>query len=95
MPTTAKTPGMMTAFEAKTRFGTLLRRVAAGEEIIITRHDMPVARIVPQDQDKDRRDRARLAMEGLQKLRQQIMARPDYVEPTDEDIREGIAWGRK
>ena len=31
------------AFEAKTRFGELLDRVIAGEEIVITRHGRPVA----------------------------------------------------
>lgn len=36
----------LTAFEAKTRFGELLERVAAGEEIVITRHDTPVARVI-------------------------------------------------
>jgi antitoxin (DNA-binding transcriptional repressor) of toxin-antitoxin stability system len=36
----------MTAFEAKTRFGELLHRVERGEEIVITRHDRPVARVV-------------------------------------------------
>ena len=35
----------VTAFEAKTRFGQLLERVTRGEEIVITRHDKPVARI--------------------------------------------------
>ena len=38
----------VTALEAKTRFGELLDRVARGEEIVITRHDKPVARIVPE-----------------------------------------------
>jgi prevent-host-death family protein len=38
----------ITAFEAKTRFGELLERVTRGEEIVITRHDKPVARIVPE-----------------------------------------------
>jgi len=33
----------VTAFEAKTRFGELLDRVARGEEIVITRHDKAVA----------------------------------------------------
>ena len=37
----------VTALEAKTRFGELLERVARGEEIVITRHDKPVARILP------------------------------------------------
>jgi len=32
----------ITAFEAKTRFGELLERVARGEEIVITRHEKGV-----------------------------------------------------
>ncbi len=35
------------AFEAKTKFSEILDRVARGEEIVVTRHDKPVARIVP------------------------------------------------
>ncbi|HUY92469.1 MAG TPA: type II toxin-antitoxin system prevent-host-death family antitoxin [Pirellulales bacterium] len=35
------------AYEAKTHFSELLERVAAGEEITITRHGSPVARLVP------------------------------------------------
>jgi prevent-host-death family protein len=38
----------VTAFEAKTRFGQLLERVARGEEVVITKHDEPVARLVPE-----------------------------------------------
>jgi prevent-host-death family protein len=34
------------AFEAKTHLSALLDRVAAGEEVIITRHGKPVARLV-------------------------------------------------
>ena len=34
------------AFEAKNKFGMLLDRVEHGEEIIITRHGKPVARLV-------------------------------------------------
>ena len=41
--------GNVSAFEAKTRFGELLDRVAKGEEVVITRHDKPVARLVPVD----------------------------------------------
>ncbi len=33
--------------EAKTQFSRLLRRVATGEEIIITNRGVPVARLVP------------------------------------------------
>lgn len=35
------------AYDAKTRFSQLLERVAGGEEITITRHGAPVARLVP------------------------------------------------
>ena len=35
------------AYEAKTRFSQLLERVVSGEEITITRHGNPVARLVP------------------------------------------------
>jgi prevent-host-death family protein len=35
------------AYEAKTHFSELLERVAGGEEITITRHGQPVARMVP------------------------------------------------
>jgi prevent-host-death family protein len=58
------------AFEAKNTLGGLLDRVESGEEIVITRHGKPVARLVPNvgnpDQNKARaafermRERARL-----------------------------------
>jgi prevent-host-death family protein len=35
------------AFEAKNTLGALLDRVEQGEEIVITRHGKPVARLVP------------------------------------------------
>jgi len=35
------------AFEAKNRLGALLDRVEQGEEIVITRHGKPVARLAP------------------------------------------------
>jgi len=44
MNTTTTTVG---AFEAKTKFSELLERVRQGEEITITRHDKPIARLVP------------------------------------------------
>jgi prevent-host-death family protein len=36
------------AFEAKTKFSELLERVRQGEEITITRHEKPIARLVLQ-----------------------------------------------
>jgi prevent-host-death family protein len=35
------------AFEAKTHLSALLDRVARGEQIVITKHGRPVARLVP------------------------------------------------
>lgn len=37
------------AYEAKTRFPELLRRVQQGERITITRHGVPVAVLVPPE----------------------------------------------
>lgn len=63
----------VTAFEAKTRFGKLLERVVRGEEIVITRHEKPVARIVPEGRVS--RQEVRDAVAGLRELRLRIAAR--------------------
>ena len=63
----------VTAFEAKARFGKLLERVARGEEIVITRHEKPVARIIPEGSPDLRAVRAAVA--GLRELRRQIAER--------------------
>jgi len=42
------------AFEAKNTLGNLLDRVERGEEIVITRHGKPVARLVPNAERQDR-----------------------------------------
>ena len=36
------------AYDAKTRLSELLDRVASGEQIVITRHGRPIARLVPE-----------------------------------------------
>ncbi len=41
--------------EAKTHLSRLLTRVTAGEEIVISRHGRPVARLVPVDPVPSRR----------------------------------------
>ena len=51
------------AFEAKTHLPKLLQRVEAGERFVITKHNRPVAELVPfgaYDADK-----VRTAIEGL------------------------------
>ena len=42
-------------YEAKTQLSRLLRRVAAGEEIIIANRGVPVARLVPVSAKKPKR----------------------------------------
>lgn len=41
------------AFEAKNTLGALLDRVQDGEEIVITRHGKPVARLIPETGTKN------------------------------------------
>ena len=55
------------AFEAKTHLSALLDRVAAGEEVVITKHGKPVARLVGTQQID--RARANDAFEKLKALR--------------------------
>jgi prevent-host-death family protein len=58
------------AFEAKTKFGELLDRVIGGEEIIITRHEKPVARLIPEGSQS--LEGIRRAAEGLEALQSDI-----------------------
>ena len=60
----------ITAFGAKTRFGELLDRVSRGEEVVITRHDKPVARIVPEGSRN--LEEVRRAVEDLHALRREM-----------------------
>ena len=60
------------AFQAKTKFGELLDRVVGGEEIIITRHEKPVARLIPGGGRS--LEEVRRAAEGLESLQQEIAA---------------------
>ena len=65
MDTDMRTVG---AFEAKTHLSTLLDRVARGEEVLITRHGQPVARLVPAGvADRERITRAIAKLKTLAK----------------------------
>ncbi len=55
------------AFQAKNQLGTLLNDVEHGEEIVITRHGKPVARLVPIEPGLDRA-KAQRAAAGLLKM---------------------------
>jgi prevent-host-death family protein len=49
------------AFEAKNRFSDLIDRVGRGAEVTITKHDKPVARIVPIKEQSRREKLAAVA----------------------------------
>lgn len=84
----------VTAFEAKTRFGKLLARVTSGEEIVITRHDQPVARIVPEGRANV--DGVRMAAAALRGTRQRIARRRgDQPTLTHAQIARLIQEGRR
>jgi prevent-host-death family protein len=88
----------ITALEAKTRFGKLLARVAKGEEVIITKHDKPVARILPPKVTgvSDDLSRFAVAAEEFRKIRERIRTRTKGKQVlTDEEVRSAIAEGRR
>ena len=83
----------VTAFEAKTRFGKLLERVARGEEIIITKYEKPVARIIPAGRAK--LEDVRTAVAELRELRRKIAKRlGGKSKLTDAQIKSLIQEGR-
>jgi prevent-host-death family protein len=65
------------AFEAKNTLGALLDRVERGEEVIITRHGKPVARLAPCQESVD----ANAVRETLARIR--ARARTLTPEPFD------------
>jgi len=84
----------VSAFEAKTRFGESLERVTRGEEIVITRHDRPVARIVPEG--AQRLEDVRRAVSGLRELQQRIALRSKgRVSLSNREVRSAIEEGRR
>src|SRR5713226_103233 len=83
--------GKVSAFEAKTHFGELLDRVSKGEDVVITRHDRPVARLVPEG--AQRLDDVRRAVAGLRELQQRIRRRSKG-KLSGREVRSAIDAGR-
>ena len=82
----------VTAFQAKTRFGELLDRVARGEEIVITRHEKPVARLVPEGGAN--LARISQAVADLRAGRAVMAHRRGFKALTDREIKQAIEEGR-
>ena len=68
------------AFEAKTHLSALLERVSKGEIIIITRHGVPAARLVPVEEPAKRLMHTTL-VERMRDLRARV--RPDTMSVKD------------
>jgi prevent-host-death family protein len=82
----------VTAFQAKTRFGELLDRVVRGEEIVITRHEKAVARLVREGGAN--LELTRQAVTELRSGRSLIAKRRGFKPLTDREIKDSIAEGR-
>jgi prevent-host-death family protein len=79
------------AYEAKTKLPELLERAASGEEITITKHDQPIARLVPASRP------SHADLEGLFRQMDEIRSRSVLNPPGKEKltIKELIEEGRK
>ena len=76
--------------EAKTNLSALITEVEeSGEEIVVTRHGKPVARLVrARPEDSGRREARRVAIEEIKRLRADAASR--YPNPEPFDIREAL-----
>ncbi len=63
----------MSIAEAKSQFSSVVERAAAGEEVTITKHGKPVAKIVPVRTERDRA-KARAAFQDIIRLRDETGA---------------------
>jgi prevent-host-death family protein len=81
-------------FEAKTHLSELVARAEQGQEVIITRHNKPVAKLVPigevSPQLVERRHRAVAAMQAIGA---EVAARGGPI--TQDEILEWIREGRR
>jgi prevent-host-death family protein len=75
--------------EARNTLSALIELVEKGEEITITRHGKPVARLVPPRKGHDI-EKAREAVAAIRELREQVKPDPDGL-----TIRDYIEMGRR
>ena len=81
-------------FEAKTRLSELIARAGRGEEVIITRHNKPVAKLVPiSEVSPELVARRRQALVELQAIGREMIARGGPI--TVEEILQWRDEGRK
>jgi len=73
--------------EFKDKASEIIAAAEAGEEIVITRHGKPAARLLAIEDDEARKTRARAAMDALMRHRERMRAQGRTA--TVEEI---IAW---
>ncbi len=76
--------------EARNSLSALLELVEKGEEITITRHGKPVARLVPPARTEEQKAKAREAVAAIRELRKSVKPDPDGLTVLDY-----IAMGRR
>lgn len=74
--------------EARNSFSSLLELVEKGEEVTITRHGKPVARLIPADRQTWDIDKARRAAEELRAIRAKA-------KPGPESLKDLVNEGRR
>lgn len=77
-------------FDARNSFSALIELAEKGEEITITRHGRPVAKIVPPARTEAQKAQAREAARAIIEMRKQV--RPD---PDGLTVRDYIEMGRR
>jgi prevent-host-death family protein len=68
------------AFDAKNKLSALLDKVERGEEVVITRHGRPVAKLVPVGSGLDRERQSREAGQKLRQLARKVGGKFDWEE---------------
>jgi prevent-host-death family protein len=76
--------------EARNSLSALLELVEKGEEITITRHGKPVARLVPPARTEEQKAKAREVVAAIRELRKSVKPDPDGLTVLDY-----IAMGRR
>jgi prevent-host-death family protein len=83
MPTPKPPPiAHIGAYDAKARLSALLDRVERGEEIVITRHNRPIARLIPEGPGQNVAA-ARAAIAGLTRLRESLALKEIRLTPAE------------
>jgi prevent-host-death family protein len=81
-------------FEAKTHFSEWVARAERGEEVVITRHNRPVAKLVPVGQITPQLlERRRQAVAAMQAIGNEVAAGGQVI--TQDEILEWIREGRR